>query len=44
MLTPRLFVATSYTYLYQKYRFDLNSAQADVINVSFGYRGLDRQR
>jgi hypothetical protein len=44
MLTPRLFVATAYTYLYQKYRFDLNSAQADVINVSFGYRGLDRQR
>jgi hypothetical protein len=44
MLTPRLFVATSYTYLYQKYRFDLNSAQADVVNVSFGYRGLDRQR
>jgi hypothetical protein len=44
MLTPRLFVATSYSYLYQKYRFDTNSAEANVINVSFGYRGIDRQR
>jgi hypothetical protein len=44
MLTQRLFVATAYTYVYQKYRFDLNSADANVINVSFGYRGLDRQR
>jgi hypothetical protein len=43
MLTPRLFVATSYNYLYQKYRFDTNSADADIINVSFGYRGLERQ-
>jgi hypothetical protein len=44
MLTPRLFVSTSYTYLYQKYKFDLNSADANVVSLTFGYRGLDRQR
>jgi hypothetical protein len=44
MLTQKLFVASSYTYVYQKYKFDPASADASVINVSFGYRGLDRQR
>jgi hypothetical protein len=44
MLTQRIFVATSYTYVYQKYRFDPASADANVIQVSFGYRGLERQR
>jgi hypothetical protein len=44
MLTQRLFVASAYTYVYQKYKFDPASADASVINVSFGYRGLDRQR
>jgi hypothetical protein len=44
MLTPRLFVATSYTYIYQKYKFDPNSADANIINVTFGYRGIERQQ
>jgi hypothetical protein len=44
MLTQRMFVAASYTYVYQKYRFDPASADANVIQVSFGYRGLERQR
>ena len=44
MLTQRIFVATSYTYLYQKFRFDTNSADANVVYVSIGYRGLDRQQ
>jgi len=43
MLTRQIFVATSYTYVYQKYRFDPASADANVIQVSFGYRGLERQ-
>jgi hypothetical protein len=44
MLTQRIFIATTYTYVYQKYRFDPASADANVINVSIGYRGLERQR
>ena len=44
MLTQRIFVATSYTYLYQKFRYDTNSADANVVYVSIGYRGLDRQQ
>jgi hypothetical protein len=44
MLTPRLFVATSYNYIYQKYKLDPNSADANIINVTFGYRGIDRQQ
>jgi len=43
MLTQRIFVATSYTYIYQKYKFDPQSVDANVFNVSFGYRGLERQ-
>jgi hypothetical protein len=44
MLTQRIFIATAYTYIYQKYKFDPASADANVINVSVGYRGLERQR
>jgi len=44
MLTQRIFVATAYTYVYQKYRLDPASADANVINVSIGYRGLERQQ
>jgi hypothetical protein len=43
MLTQRIFVASSYTYVYEKYKFDPNSADASVINVSIGYRGIERQ-
>ena len=43
MLTQRIFVATAYTYVYQKYKLDPASADANVFNVSFGYRGLERQ-
>ena len=44
MLSPTMFVAGSYIYVYQKYHFDPTSAQANVVALSFGYRGLDRQR
>jgi hypothetical protein len=44
MLTRQLFISSAYTYVYQKYRFDPASADASVINVSIGYRGLDRRR
>jgi hypothetical protein len=43
MLTQRIFVATAYTYVYQKYKFDPASADANVFQVSFGYRGIERQ-
>jgi hypothetical protein len=43
MLTQRIFVASAYTYVYQKYKFDPASADASVINVSIGYRGIERQ-
>jgi hypothetical protein len=44
MLSRTFFVAGSYTYVYQKYRVQTNSAEANVVGVSFGYRGLERQR
>jgi hypothetical protein len=44
MLSRTFFVAGSYTYVYQKYRVQTNSAEASVVGVSFGYRGLERQR
>jgi hypothetical protein len=44
MLTPRLFMAGAYTYLYQKYTSDPTSADANVVQIQFGYKGLDRQR
>jgi hypothetical protein len=43
MLTRQIFVATAYTYVYQKYKLDPASADANVFQVSFGYRGLERQ-
>ncbi|HEY2403576.1 MAG TPA: hypothetical protein VGI23_24705, partial [Steroidobacteraceae bacterium] len=43
MLTQRIFIASAYTYVYEKYKFDPNSADASVINVSIGYRGIERQ-
>jgi hypothetical protein len=44
MLTPRLFVAGNYSYVYQKYERDPNSADTNIVSLSFGYRGLERQR
>jgi hypothetical protein len=43
-LTQRIFMAGSYTYIYQKYRLDPNSAQANIASLSFGYRGLGQQQ
>jgi hypothetical protein len=42
-LTQRTFVAGSYTYIYQKYRIQANSADANVAYLQFGYRGLGRR-
>jgi hypothetical protein len=44
MLTKTFFVAGAYSHTYQKYQFDPSGAQADLISLSFGYRGLERQR
>ena len=44
MLTQRIFVAGNYTYVYQKYHLDPTSAQANVVSLSFGYRGLGPKR
>jgi hypothetical protein len=43
MLTQRFFVAGNYSYIYQKYRSDPTSADANIVSVSFGYRGIERQ-
>jgi hypothetical protein len=43
MMTPTLFVAGAYSHTYQKYHFDPQSAQAEVVSLQFGYRGLERQ-
>jgi hypothetical protein len=43
MMTPRLFVAGAYTYINQKYHSEIDSAEANVIMLSFGYTGLQRQ-
>jgi hypothetical protein len=44
MMTPTFFVAGNFSSNYQKYRVDVNSAEANIVSVSFGYRGLERQR
>jgi hypothetical protein len=44
MVTRTLFVAGAYSHIYQKYHFDPASAQSDIVQLSFGYRGLERQR
>jgi hypothetical protein len=43
MLSRQLFVAGGYTYINQKYHTDINSAEANVFMLSFGYTGLQRQ-
>jgi hypothetical protein len=43
MMTRRIFIAGSYTYVYQKYRVDPNSASANVVSLQMGYKGLERQ-
>jgi hypothetical protein len=43
-LTQRTFVSGSYTYVYQKYRIDPNSADTNVVYLAFGYRGLGRRQ
>jgi hypothetical protein len=42
MVTQRLFLAGSYTYIYQKYQVQPNSAEVNVASISIGYRGLDK--
>ncbi len=44
MLTQKIFMAGTYTYIHQKYHFDADSAQANIVSLQFGYRGLERQR
>jgi len=44
MMTQRFFVAGNYTYIYQKYRVQPNSADTNVVSLTIGYRGLERQR
>jgi hypothetical protein len=44
MVTQRIFIAGSYSYIYQKYRNDLNSAEANRVAFTIGYSGLQRQR
>jgi hypothetical protein len=42
LVTPTIFIAGNYTYIYQKYQFDVNSANANIAQIQFGYRGLER--
>jgi hypothetical protein len=42
MLTPTIFVAGGYSHVYQKYQSQLNSADANIASIQFGYRGLGR--
>ena len=45
MVTRTIYVAGSYTYVWQKYRVDpLGAADTNVANFQIGYRGLQRQR
>jgi hypothetical protein len=44
MLTETIFVAGNYSYTYQKYQTDPTEAQGHIIRLTFGYRGLKRQR
>jgi hypothetical protein len=44
MLSQTIFVAGNYSYTYRKYRFDPTEAQGHLISLTFGYRGLKRQR
>lgn len=43
MMTRRIFIAGTYTYVYQKYIVDPNSESANVVSLQIGYRGLERQ-
>jgi hypothetical protein len=43
MLSPTFFVSGNYNYVYQKYKSNLNSTDANMVSITFGYRGLDRQ-
>jgi len=43
MMTRRIFIAGTYTYVYQKYRVDPNSESANVVSLQFGYKGIERQ-
>ncbi len=44
MLTQTIFVAGNYTYTNQKYHFDPTAAVTHIVSITFGYRGLERQR
>ena len=44
MLTPTFFVQGTYSYVWQKYQVDPSGANANVVGITFGYRGLQRQR
>ena len=44
MITRTIFVAGNAAYIYQKYRVEPTSADSNIITLTFGYRGLERQR
>lgn len=44
MLTKSIYLAGSYSYTYQKYHSDRDPSTANIVSVSVGYQGLQRQR
>jgi hypothetical protein len=44
MVTRRLFIGGAYTYVRQKYRVDPSGADANIVQLDFGYKGLGRQQ
>ncbi len=44
MMTRTFFVAGFYQANYQKYSVDANSADSNIVGITFGYAGLQRQR
>jgi hypothetical protein len=44
MVTQRLFIGGAYTFVWQKYRADPSGADANIVQLDFGYKGLGRQQ
>jgi len=42
-LSPTLFIAGSYTNVWEKYRGETSGADGNVVTLQFGYKGLPRQ-
>jgi hypothetical protein len=43
MLTRTIFISGAYTYVWQKYQADPSGADASIVNLTIGYRGIERQ-